>query len=151
MAKRLQFVLFAGALVAASLSLGPRPAGAGGEEVDVIINKANPTGDLPLVDARKFFMGDKSTWSNGKRVTILMLAQGQPERAVALREIYKMSEGDYAKYFMQAAFQGKVAAPPKDVASGAQMKQAIADNAGAIGYLKKEDVDDTVKVILKIQ
>jgi ABC-type phosphate transport system substrate-binding protein len=151
MAKRLQFALFAGALVVASLSLGLRPAGAGGEEVDVIVNKANPTGDLPLVDARKFFMGDKSTWANGKRVTILMLAPGQPERAVALREIYKMSEGDYAKYFMQAAFQGKVAAPPKDVASGAQMKQAIADNAGAIGYVKKEDVDDTVKVILKIQ
>jgi ABC-type phosphate transport system substrate-binding protein len=151
MAKRLQFALFAGALVVASLSLALRPAGGGGEEVDVIVNKANPTGDLPLVDARKFFMGDKSTWSNGKRVTILMLAQGQPERAVALREIYKMSEGDYAKYFMQAAFQGKVAAPPKDVASGAQMKQAIADNAGAIGYVKKEDVDDTVKVILKIQ
>jgi hypothetical protein len=31
------------------------------------------------------------------------------------------------------------------------MKQAVADNAGAIGYVKKEDVDDTVKVILKIQ
>jgi ABC-type phosphate transport system substrate-binding protein len=150
MAKRLQFALFAGALVVAS-SLGLRPAGAGGEEVDVIVNKANPTGDLPLVDARKFFIGDKSTWSNGKRVTILMLAQGQPERAVALREIYKMSEADYGKYFMQSAFQGKIAAPPKDVASGAQMKQVIADNAGAIGYVKKEDVDDTVKVILKIQ
>jgi ABC-type phosphate transport system substrate-binding protein len=151
MAKLIQFVLLAGALVVVGLSISSRPVDAGGDEVDVIVNKTNPTGDLPLADARKFFMGDKSTWSNGKRVTILMLAQGQPERAVALREIYKMSEGDFAKYFMQAAFQGKVAAPPKDVASGTQVKQAIADNAGAIGYVKKEDVDDTVKVILKIQ
>jgi len=61
MAKRLQFALFAGALVVASLSLGLRPAGAGGEEVDVIVNKANPTGDLPLVDARN------SSWVTSRR------------------------------------------------------------------------------------
>jgi hypothetical protein len=43
-----------------------------------------------------------------------MLAAG-PERTVVLREIYKMSEGDYSKYFLQAAFTGKIPAPSKDV------------------------------------
>ena len=108
-------------------------------------------GDLSPADAKKVFMGDKSTWPSGKRVTILMLSPGQPERAVALREIYKMSEDDYGQYFTQAAFAGKVSAPPKDVGSPAQMKQAIAANPGAIGYVKKEDVDDTVKPVLKLQ
>jgi len=120
-----------------------------GDEVDVIVNKANDTGELALADAKKIFMGDKSVWGSGKRVTILMLAPGQPERAVILREIYKMSESDYGKYFLQAAFSGRVTAPPKDVGSAAQMKQLVAANPGAIGYLKKSDVDDTVKVVLK--
>jgi hypothetical protein len=31
------------------------------------------------------------------------------------------------------------------------MKQAVAGNPGAIGFVKKEDVDDTVKVVLKLQ
>jgi hypothetical protein len=31
------------------------------------------------------------------------------------------------------------------------MKQSVAANLGAIGYVKKEDVDDTVKVVLKLQ
>jgi ABC-type phosphate transport system substrate-binding protein len=120
-----------------------------GDEVDVIVNKANDTGDLSAADAKKIFMGDKSVWGSGKRVSILMLAPGQSERAVILKEIYKMSEADYGKYFLQAAFAGRVTAPPKDVGSAAQMKQLVAANPGAIGYLKKSDVDDSVKVVLK--
>jgi hypothetical protein len=95
-------------------------------------------------------MGDKTTWPSGKRVTILMLAQGQPERAAVLHDVYKMPEDEYEQYFTQAAFVGKVSAPPKDVGSAAQMKQAVAANPGAIGYVKKDDVDDSVKVILKL-
>jgi hypothetical protein len=124
--------------------------GAGGE-VDIIVNKANTIDDLSLADAKKAFMGDKSTWPSGKRVTVLMLAQGLPERAVVLREIYKLPEEQFDQYFVQAAFAGKVSAPPKEIASAAQMKQAVAANPGAIGYVKKEDVDGTVKVVLKLQ
>src|SRR5271167_3997366 len=114
-----------------------QPAVSAGDEVDVIVSKANSTADLSAADAKKIFMGDKSVWPSGKRVTILMLAPGQPERAVILKEIYKMSEGDFSKYFLQAAFSGRVTAPPKDVGSAAQMKQLVAENPGAIGYLKK--------------
>lgn len=119
------------------------------DEVDVIVNKANTVDELTVADARKVFMGDKSVWPSGKRVTILMMAPGQAERAVILREIYKMSDGDYTKYFMQAAFTGRVTAPPKETSSAAQMKQLVSENPGAIGYVKKSDVDDTVKVVLK--
>jgi ABC-type phosphate transport system substrate-binding protein len=133
-----------------SLSLSILRVASAGDEIDVVVNKANPISDLALADARKIFMGDKETWPNGKRITIVMLAQGQPERAIVLREIYKMSEDDYGKYFMQAAFTGKVAAPPKDASSAADVKQIVAGNPGAVGYVKSSDVDDSVKVVLKI-
>lgn len=150
MTKRAQLVLLAaGVLVVGSVILLRGVAAAGGE-VDVIVNKANTVDDISLADARKVFMGDKTTWPSGKRVTILMLAQGQPERTAVLRGIYKMAEDEFEQYFTQAAFTGKISAPPKDVASAAQMKQAVAANPGAIGYVKKEDVDDSVKVILKL-
>src|SRR5262245_54129193 len=119
-------------------------------EVDIIVNKANTTADLSVADARKIFLGDKTTWPSGKRVSILMLAQGQPEREVVLRDIYKMSESDYAKYFLQAAFTGKVSAPPKDIPSAAQLRQAVAENPGAHAYGKKEDLADSVKVVLRL-
>jgi ABC-type phosphate transport system substrate-binding protein len=149
--KRAQLLLLAGAIFVAGSTVVLRRAAAAGDEVDIIVNKANTVDDLPLADAKKVFMGDKSTWPSGKRVTILMLGPGQPERAAVLRQVYKMSEEDLGQYFVQAAFAGKVSAPPKDIASPAQMKQTVAANPGAIGYVKKEDVDDTVKVVLKLQ
>ena len=120
------------------------------EEVDVVINKSNSLAQLSLDDARKIFMGDKTVWPNGKHITVMMLAPGQPERAAIVREIYKMNEADYDRYFLEAAFTGRVPAPPKEVRSVVQMKQLLAQNPGAIGYLKKSDVDDSVKVILKL-
>jgi ABC-type phosphate transport system substrate-binding protein len=149
--KRAQLLLLAAAMFFGSSALLLRGALAAGGEVDIVVNKANTIDDLSLADAKKVFMGDKSTWPSGKRVTILMLSPGQPERAVVLRQIYKMSDDEFGQYFTQAAFAGKVAAPPKDIASAGQMKQAVAANPGAIGYVKKEDVDDTVKAVLKLQ
>jgi ABC-type phosphate transport system substrate-binding protein len=126
----------------------PRVRAAG--EVDVVVNKSNTIADLSLADAKKIFLCDKTTWPSGKRISVVMLAAGQPERAAVLGAIFKMNEGDYTKYMMQASFTGKIAAPPKELGSAAQVKQYVAENPGAIGYMKHEDVDDTVKVVLKL-
>jgi ABC-type phosphate transport system substrate-binding protein len=150
MTRKILLPLILTALAASLLWLAPRTSVSADEEVDVIVNKANTIGDLSPENAKKVFMGDKSVWPSGKRVTILMLAQGQAERTKVLRDVYKMAEADYNKYFLQAAFTGRITAPPKDVGSAAQMKELVAANPGAIGYLKKDDVDDSIKVVLKL-
>ena len=120
------------------------------EEVDVVVNKSNDLAPLSREEARRIFMGDKSSWRGGKRITVLMLAPDQPERVVILQAVFKMSESEYTKYFLQAAFTGHVLAAPRDLPSAAQMKAHLAANPNAIGYLRKEDVDDGVKVVLKL-
>ena len=100
-------------------------------------------------DARKIFLCDRSTWPGGKHITVLMFAPGHPARSIVLREIYKMSETDYSRYFLEAVFTGRLQGPPREVTSAAQMKRYLAANQWAIGYLKKEDVDDSVKVVLR--
>ncbi len=120
------------------------------EEVDVVVNKTNSVSSLSRQELRMIFMGEKSSWPGGKHITVLMLERGQPERQVILREVYKMNESDYTRYFLQAAFTGRVQAAPRDLSSAAEMKTRLAANPNAIGYLKKEDVDDSVKTLLKI-
>lgn|ERR1700676_4030000 len=119
-------------------------------EVDVVVSRSNGAGTLSLDDVQKIFRCEKSVWPSGKRIAILMLAPGQPERSVILREIYKMSEPGYSKYFLEAIFTGRLSAPPKEVNSPAQMKQYLSSNPWAVGYLKKQDVDDTVKVVFRV-
>ena len=120
------------------------------EEVDVVVNKSNNAGPLSREEVRRIFMGEKSSWPGGKRITVLMLARDQPERGVILGEVFKMNESDYTRYFLQAAFTGRVQAAPKDLLSATQMKTRLAANPNAIGYLKKRDVDDSVRVLLKL-
>ena len=120
------------------------------EEVDVVVNKSNDIAPLSREEVRRIFMGDKSSWRGGKRITVLMLAIDQPERVVILQAVFKMNESEYTKYFLQAAFTGRVQAAPRDLPSAAQMKAHLAANPNAIGYLRKEDVDDGVKVVLKL-
>lgn len=125
-------------------------ASAAVEEVDVVVNKSNNAGPLSREEVRRIFMGEKSSWPGGKRITVLMLARDQPERGVILGEVFKMNESDYTRYFLQAAFTGRVQAAPKDLLSATQMKTRLAANPNAIGYLKKRDVDDSVRVLLKL-
>ena len=121
------------------------------DEVDVVVSRSNGVGTLSLDGVQKIFRGETSAWpGSGKRIAILMLAPGQPERSVILREIYKMSEPDYSKYFLEAIFTGRLSAPPKEVGSPAQMKHYLSSNPCAVGYLKKQDVDDTVRVVLRV-
>ena len=150
MKKRILLAVIAGLLVAICLWLPLRRAAAAREELDVVVNNSNSVSTLSVEDARKIFMGDKTVWPGGKHITVLMLASGQAERAVVLRELYQMTEADYAKYFLQAAFTGKVQEPPRDLSSVVQMKQAVSANPKAIGYLMKDDVGDSVKVVLKL-
>ena len=61
-----------------------------------------------------------------------------------------MNESDYTKYFLQAAIAGRVEEASKVLRSAIQMKARLAANPAAIGYLKKENVDDSVKVVMKL-
>jgi hypothetical protein len=139
-------------LLAASCSwLWSQDTPAAGEEVDVVVNRTNGIGTLSVGEARKIFLGDRSRWPGGNHILVLMFGAGQSERGVILREIYRMSETDYARYFLQAAFTGRIPAPPKNVSSALEMKQFLTANPRAIGYLRKSDVNDALKVVLELR
>jgi ABC-type phosphate transport system substrate-binding protein len=144
---RLQtFSLFAIGFFAFACSLQTSADG----EIAIIVNPSNSASTLSVGDLHRIFLGDKSTWPNGKHVFVVMGPPGSAERAAILKNVYKMSESEYAKYFLQATFTGAVSAPPKDASSTAEVKQLVAQNPGAIGYIKEQDADDSVKVLMKI-
>lgn len=70
--KCVPLLLLVGGVLFVTCTFHVRGVVAGGEEVDFIVNKANTVHDLSLVDVKKVLLGDKSTWPNGKRITVLM-------------------------------------------------------------------------------
>lgn len=78
----------------------------------------------------------------------------QPESAPIRAAFYKAATGkeppQVKALWARLAFTGK-AQPPKEVADAAAVKKAVAADPKAVGYIDKDAVDDSVKVLLTLQ
>jgi len=115
------------------------PVAAAGDPIVVIVNAANPVENLTVGELKKLFMSDRSKWDTGKSVAPVMVVAGAPERTAFLKAVCGMSDADFTKYFMQAAFAGKSATPPKEVGSAAAVKAFVGGSPGGIGFVKAGD------------
>src|SRR3981081_588571 len=130
--------------------LSVAPSARAGDDIVVIVNSANPVANLSAGELKKLFLSDRSRWDTGKAVAPVMLTPGAPERTSFLKIVCGMSDGDLSKYFMQAAFTGKSATPPKEVGSAGAVKSFVASSPGAIGFVKASDLssgDTSVKAV----
>ena len=130
--------IFAAALLALSTVVPAVPAMA---EVVVVVNPKSAAGAMTNEQVAQFFLG-KST---------AMTPIDQPENVPVRAEFYKKvadKEPSQAKaLWSKLVFTGK-ATLPKEVASSADVKKAVAADPKAIGYIEKSAVDGTVKVVL---
>jgi ABC-type phosphate transport system substrate-binding protein len=126
-------------VVAIYCALWAAPAQAAGDPIVVIVNSSNPVDNLSMGELKKLFLSDRSRWDTGKAVAPVMLSAGAPERTSFLKAVCGMSDADLSKYFMQAAFTGKSATPPKEVSSASAVKSFVAGSPGAIGFVKASD------------
>ncbi len=113
----------------------------------IIVNTSNPVDNLSMRELRKVFLGERAHWPNARRITLVMMEPGQPERKALIREVCQMNENDFTRHFLNGVFTGEVFASPKTLASPVGVRKFVFNVPGAIGYLRASDVDSTVKVI----
>jgi phosphate transport system substrate-binding protein len=139
------------ALAAACLApCGPaaRVRAQGPPEIAVIVNKSNPVDDIPLSELREYFLAERGHWPNGGgKVRVVMLEQGAPAREAAMRLIYNMSEKAYVSHFLGKKFRGETLEEPRRQSSAADVIKFVSFVPGAIGYVRPEEVDASVKVL----
>ena len=117
------------------------------ESLVIIVNRDNPIENLSMADLRTIFLGERSHWPNGRRITLVMMDPGQPERDTLVREVCRMSESDLRRRYLQGLLTGEVLVSPKTLATPVGVRKFVFNVPGAVGYLRPEDVDDSVKVI----
>jgi hypothetical protein len=113
----------------------------------IIVNKSNPVESLSYADLRQIFLGQRSYWPHGRKITLVMREPGQAEREAVLRAIYRMGERDFNRHFLQAKFIGEVLAAPKLLSTAARVKKFVLNVPGAIAYVRFQELDDSVKPI----
>lgn len=117
------------------------------ESLAIVVNQSNPVDDLSSRELHAMFLGERSHWSNGRRITLVMMEPGQPERDAVLSEICRMSESDLHRRLVQGLLTGEILVSPKTLSSPEGVRKFVFNVPGAIGYLRISDVDETVKVL----
>jgi ABC-type phosphate transport system substrate-binding protein len=120
---------------------------AGSEPLVIVVNRSNPVDDLSSLELRKIFLGNRSHWSNGRRITLVMREPGEPERTIMLRDVCGMNEDQLKNHFLHGLYTGEILVSPKILASPVGVRKFIFNVPGAIGYLRLGDLDPTVKVL----
>lgn len=142
-----------GLLLAAAVLFQRAPSGSpskparGQDSLAFVVNQSNPTNDLSLAELRTVFLGDRTHWQNGRRITLVMMEPGQPEREAVLHEVCRMSEADFRRRFLQGLLTGEVLVSPKTLATPVGVRKFVFNVPGAIGYLRPKDVDSSVKIL----
>jgi ABC-type phosphate transport system substrate-binding protein len=113
----------------------------------IVVNRLNPVSDLTQTELRKIFLGSRSHWPNGRRITLVMRDPYEPERKTILREVCGMNEDQFKNHFLHGLFTGEILVSPKILSTPAGVRKFIFNVPGAIGYLRISDLDDSIKVV----
>jgi len=126
----------------------PNPAPQQGE-LAIIVNKSNPNRNISLAELKEYFLAERSHWSGGAKVRVVMREPGRPEREAVLNVIYRMNEKEFTSYFLAKKFTGEVVEgqEPRPKNSTPDVIKFISYVPGAIGYVRADEVDASVNVL----
>ncbi|MBQ0799905.1 MAG: phosphate ABC transporter substrate-binding protein [Porticoccaceae bacterium] len=140
---KLQKSLAAGALTTALVL-----ASSANAELAIVVNPDYSGGNINMQDIRDLYQG-KSKTLNDVQVKAVDQSSGSSARKQFLSTVLEKSESEMNRYWSRLIFSGK-GRPPEVLDSADAIKRWIALNPEGIGYIDADDVDDTVKVLLKV-
>ena len=109
----------------------------------VIAHPSSPLSSLPQSQLSRLFLGQSASFPDGSRAVPLDV-EGD-NRSRFYRDVLKRQPDQIEKYWARMIFTGK-AQPPREVRVQ-EVRNVVAETRGAVSYLDKSQVDDSMKVI----
>jgi ABC-type phosphate transport system substrate-binding protein len=118
-------------------------------EIVVVVSAKNPVGALSEAQVADIFLGRTSAFPSGQEAVPL----DQPEDSLARAEFYSecmgKSSSQLRAYWSKLIFTGR-GQPPREFADANAIKRYLQSRPSAIGYMDRQDVDASVKVVLSL-
>ncbi len=112
----------------------------------LIINPDNIDTDLSLNTVRSIFAMRTHQWSDGSPIHVFVLEDNDNLHSDFCKEILKVFPYQLRRLWDKQIFSGTGVAPTT-VKSIEEMRERVANTKGAIGYIRKEQLTDTIKQI----
>jgi ABC-type phosphate transport system substrate-binding protein len=127
-------------LMKAALLMSAVLASSANAEVVVVVNPQHAAASMSADQVADVFLG-KST-----ALSPVDLPESSSVRGEFYQKVTGKDSAQVKAVWTRLIFTGK-ATPPKEVASSADVKKAVASDPKAIGYMEKSAVDSSVKVV----
>ncbi len=131
---------FAAALI---LSLSSAVAAA---DVVAVVSAKSPITSLNMSQVADLFSGKATRFPNGLQAFPVDQAEGSAVRDEFYGKIVGKTPAQLKAYWSRIIFTGR-GLPPPTVSNASEMKKRIRDNPAAIGYIERNMVDDSVRVV----
>ena len=132
------------ALLACSLGA---PVAADEPTLAVIVHPTR-TAPLSIDDVARVFLRQRRFWADGAPIVPLNQGLGTAARAQFTSRVLRMDTEHLQRYWNERYFDGVL--PPAVLSSPAAVRRYVASEPDAIGYLQADEVDDSVRVVLKL-
>jgi len=117
------------------------------QDVVLVVSRKCNVSSLTQEQVADIFLGKTSAFPNGASVIPIDQQEGTGEREAFYHHFIGKTEAQVRTYWSKIVFTGK-GYPPIEVVPPERVKRVIRDNPNYIGYIKRRDVDSSVKVVV---
>lgn len=118
-------------------------------ELAIIAHPSNPESQISLDTARDIYLGRATTLPAAGKVVAVDQKEGSPAKTDFQAKVLRMDAGRVKSHWSKLIFSGQ-GVPPSIMSGNAEVRAWVATNPNGIGYIDKQSVDDSVKVLLTV-
>ena len=118
-------------------------------EVIVIVHPDNPLAELNREQLIDIYMGRYTHFPDGRTAIPLDQAPDSPIRAAYYQKLINKSVAQVNAFWARLLFSGR-ATPPRVLTGTQAVIDVVTHNRNAIGYIDNQDLNDNVKVVLRL-
>jgi ABC-type phosphate transport system substrate-binding protein len=118
-------------------------------DILIIVNADNPTTELGSRQVVDLYMGRLQSFPDGEAAFPLDLPPDSPVREGFYRQLMDKSVAEVNAYWARLLFTGR-ATPPRVLSDSPTVLKAVRENRGAIGYIDSANLNETVKVVGRV-
>lgn len=116
-------------------------------DVVVIVSAKCPVETLSADQITQLFLGKVSRFPGGGRAVPIDQSEGSSARHEFYTKVTGKSPSQLKAYWSKQVFTGR-GQPLRQVSGNDDTKELVAGNSNMIGYIDKDSVDESVKIIL---
>ncbi|MBW8457986.1 MAG: phosphate ABC transporter substrate-binding protein [Thiobacillus sp.] len=116
-------------------------------DVVAVVSAKNPVTALSKNQVVDIFMGKASRFPDGSRATPIDQIEGSAARDAFYASFAGKSPAQLKAHWSKIIFTGR-GQPPREVANSIAVKKLVVEHPNSIGYIERNLVDGSVKVLL---